>query len=234
MAGKASGKRNRDALVSRLVQAGFWQASFWSGISPHTLGCQPAAAAQSGRRLRQSRRHLAVGRVLRRSQDDPGELAVAFSISVTSASRSLSGQPLAYWIEVLEPLFAAIYAIPIILFPAAVRAVSSASVRLRSRPAAPRSLFPRGHQHYCGVQSRRPTVRDGGTIDGASGLSLSAMCCCGRVAGHLTGCAWASHALLSIIGSETLASLAGLGHRSCISRGDGDGAACSPTSCSSS
>jgi len=55
-----------------------------------------------------------------------------------------------------EPLFAAIYAISLILFSLCLRFVLfSASVGFEDRPRRLDQLFPRVHQHYCGVQPRR-------------------------------------------------------------------------------
>src|SRR5216683_1100976 len=115
MADKASGKRNRDALVSRLVQAAFlaglilvWYlaATRW-GVNRLLLP-NPIAVYDNLLDILRS------GEFFDDLKTTLGELAVAFSISVTGGvtlGYLVSRSP--YWIEVIEPLFAAIYAIPI-------------------------------------------------------------------------------------------------------------------------
>ena len=145
-----------------------------------------------------------------------GELAAAFAISATGGitlgyliSRSR------YWIEVFEPLFAAVYSIPIILFlplfvlffglgPASKIALGAA---ISFFPIIINTIAGFGHVDRLFVTAARSM--------GASDYHLfrhvllpaaSPVILTGLRMGFTT-------ALLSIIGSETLASLAGLGHR---------------------
>jgi ABC-type nitrate/sulfonate/bicarbonate transport system permease component len=145
-----------------------------------------------------------------------GELAAAFAISAAGGvtlgyliSRSR------YWIAVFEPLFAAIYAIPIILFlplfvlffglgPASKIALGAA---ISFFPIVINTIAGFGHVDRMFVTAARSM--------GASDYHLfrhvllpaaSPVILTGLRMGFTT-------ALLSIIGSETLASLAGLGHR---------------------
>jgi ABC-type nitrate/sulfonate/bicarbonate transport system permease component len=145
-----------------------------------------------------------------------GELAVAFAISASGGvtlgyliSRSR------YWIDVFEPLFAAIYAIPIILFlplfvlffglgPASKIALGAS---ISFFPIVINTIAGFGHVDRLFVAAARSM--------GASDYHMfrhvllpaaSPVILTGLRMGFTT-------ALLSIIGSETLASLAGLGHR---------------------
>jgi ABC-type nitrate/sulfonate/bicarbonate transport system permease component len=144
------------------------------------------------------------------------ELAAAFALSATGGitlGYLISRSP--YWIAVFEPLFAAIYSIPIILFlplfvlffglgPASKIALGAA---ISFFPIVINTIAGFGHVDRLFVMAARSM--------GASDYHLfrhvllpaaSPVILTGLRMGFTT-------ALLSIIGSETLASLAGLGHR---------------------
>ena len=145
-----------------------------------------------------------------------GELAAAFAISVTSGvtlGYLISRSP--YAIEVFEPLFAAIYAIPIILFlplfvlffglgPASKIALGAA---ISFFPVVINTIAGFGHVDRLFVTAARSM--------GASDYHLFRhVLLPAALPVILTGLRMGfTTALLSIIGSETLASLAGLGHR---------------------
>ena len=115
MAGKTAERRNRGALVSRLVQAGFlvgliaiWYlaATRW-GVNRLLLP-NPVAVYDNLVDILRS------GEFIDDLKTTLGELAIAFAISVTGGvtlGYRISRSP--YWIEVFEPLFAAIYSIQI-------------------------------------------------------------------------------------------------------------------------
>lgn len=217
MAGKAAGRRNRGALVSRLIQASFlvsvivvWYlaATYW-GVNRLLLP-DPVAVYDNLFDILRS------GEFIDDLKTTLGELLIAFAISVTGGvalgyliSRSH------YWIEVFDPLFAAIYSIPIILFlplfvlffglgPASKIALGAS---ISFFPIVINTIAGFGHVDRLFVTAARSM--------GASDYHLfrhvllpaaSPVILTGLRIGFTT-------ALLSIIGSETLASLAGLGHR---------------------
>jgi ABC-type nitrate/sulfonate/bicarbonate transport system permease component len=217
MAGKTAERRNRGALVSRLIQAGFlvglvivWYlaATRW-GVNRLLLP-DPVAVYDNLFDILRS------GEFVEDLQTTLGELAAAFAISASGGvilgyliSRSR------YWIEVFEPLFAAIYSIPIILFlplfvlffglgPASKIALGAS---ISFFPIVINTIAGFGHVDRLFVTAARSM--------GASDFHLfrhvllpaaSPVILTGLRMGFTT-------ALLSIIGSETLASLAGLGHR---------------------
>jgi ABC-type nitrate/sulfonate/bicarbonate transport system permease component len=145
-----------------------------------------------------------------------GELAAAFAIS--AAGGVTSGYLISrsrYWIEVFEPLFAAVYAIPIILFlplfvlffglgPASKIALGAA---ISFFPIVINTIAGFGHVDRLFVTAARSM--------GASDYHLFRHVLLPAASPViLTGLRMGfTVALLSIIGSETLASLAGLGHR---------------------
>jgi len=217
MAGKEERKRDRDALVSRVVQAGFlaalvliwYLASTRWGVNRLLLP-NPVAVYDNLIDILRS------GEFIEDLETTLGELAAAFAISVTSGvtlgyliSRS------AYAIEVFEPLFAGIYAIPIILFlplfvlffglgPASKIAIGAS---ISFFPIVINTIAGFGHVDRLFVTAARSM--------GASDYHLFRhVLLPAALPVILTGLRMGfTTALLSIIGSETLASLAGLGHR---------------------
>jgi ABC-type nitrate/sulfonate/bicarbonate transport system permease component len=217
MARNAAAKRNREAWMSRLVQAGFvagliviWYlaATRW-GVNRLLLP-NPLAVYDNLLDILRS------GEFIDDLETTLGELAVAFAISVTggvTVGYAISRSP--YAIEVLEPLFAALYAIPIILFlplfvlffglgPASKIALGAS---ISFFPIVINTIAGFGHVDRLFVTAARSM--------GASDYHLFRYVLVpAALPVILTGLRMGfTTALLSIIGSETLASLAGLGHR---------------------
>jgi len=217
MAGKAADRRNREALVSHLIQVGFlvgliviWYlaATRW-GVNRLLLP-DPVAVYDNLFDILRS------GEFIDDLKTTLGELAVAFAISVSGGvtlGYLISRSP--YWIEVFEPLFAAIYSIPIILFlplfvlffglgPASKIALGAS---ISFFPIVINTIAGFGHVDRQFVMAARSM--------GASDYHLFRHVLLPAAAPViLTGLRMGfTTALLSIIGSETLASLAGLGHR---------------------
>src|SRR5580658_8074451 len=217
MAGKDASRRNRDAMVSRLVQAGFlvglivvWYlaATRW-GVNRLLLP-NPVAVFDNLVDILRSGEYIDDLKVTL------GELAAAFAISVTGGvtlGYLISRSP--YAIRVFEPLFAAIYAIPIILFlplfvlffglgPASKIAIGAT---ISFFPVVINTVAGFGHVDRLFVTAARSM--------GASDYHLFRhVLVPAALPIILTGLRMGfTTALLSIIGSETLASLAGLGHR---------------------
>ena len=217
MAGKETAGRNRGALVSRLVQAGFlagvivvWYlaATRW-GVNRLLLP-NPVAVYDNLLEILRS------GEFIDDLKTTLGELAVAFAISGAGGvtlGYLISRSP--YLIEVFEPLFAAIYSIPIILFlplfvlffglgPASKIALGAS---ISFFPIVINTIAGFGHVDRLYVTAARSM--------GASDYHLFRhVLLPAALPVILTGLRMGfTTALLSIIGSETLASLAGLGHR---------------------
>jgi ABC-type nitrate/sulfonate/bicarbonate transport system permease component len=216
MAGKEATKRNRDALMSRLVQVGFlaglilfWYlaATRW-GVNRLLLP-NPVAVWDNLIDILRS------GEFIDDLETTLGELAVAFGISVTGGvtlGYAISRSP--YAVAVFEPLFAAMYAIPIILFlplfvlffglgPASKIALGAS---ISFFPVVINTIAGFGHVDRLFVTAARSM--------GASDYHLFRYVLLpAALPVMLTGLRMGfTTALLSIIGSETLASLAGLGH----------------------
>jgi ABC-type nitrate/sulfonate/bicarbonate transport system permease component len=217
MASKAAEKRNRDALVSRLVQVGFlvglilvWYlaATRW-GVNRLLLP-NPVSVYDNLVDILRS------GEFIEDLKTTLGELAVAFAVSGTGGvtlGYLISRSP--HMIEVFEPLFAAIYSIPIILFlplfvlffglgPASKIALGAS---ISFFPIVINTIAGFGHVDRLFVTAARSM--------GASDYHLFRYVLLpAALPVILTGLRMGfTTALLSIIGSETLASLAGLGHR---------------------
>jgi ABC-type nitrate/sulfonate/bicarbonate transport system permease component len=217
MAGKEDRRRSRDALVSRIVQAAFlagvvvvwYLASTRWGVNRLLLP-NPVAVYDNLIDILRS------GEFIGDLETTLGELAAAFAISVTGGvtlGYLISRSP--YAIEVFEPLFAAIYAIPIILFlplfvlffglgPASKIALGAS---ISFFPVVINTIAGFGHVDRLFVTAARSM--------GASDYHLFRhVLLPAALPVILTGLRMGfTTALLSIIGSETLASLAGLGHR---------------------
>jgi ABC-type nitrate/sulfonate/bicarbonate transport system permease component len=145
-----------------------------------------------------------------------GELAAAFAISASLGvtvgyfiSRS------AYLIKVFEPLFAGIYAIPIILFLPLYVLVLGLGPASKIALGATISFFPIVLSTVVGFGHVEPVLVTAARSMGASNFRMFRhvllpaalpMILAGLRMGFTV-------ALLSVIGSETIASLAGLGHR---------------------
>ncbi len=221
--------RNRDASqrasahlpssrwASRLVQASFvagllvlwWLASTRWGVNRLLLP-NPFAVYDNLVEILRS------GEFLDDLETTLGELAAAFAISMTGGvtiGYLISRSP--YLIRVFEPLFAAIYAIPIILFlplfvlffglgPASKIAIGAT---ISFFPVVINTIAGFGHVDRLFITAARSM--------GASDFHLFRYVLVpAALPVILTGLRMGfTVALLAIIGSETLASLAGLGHR---------------------
>ncbi|HTO60899.1 MAG TPA: ABC transporter permease [Bradyrhizobium sp.] len=144
------------------------------------------------------------------------ELAVAFAISLTLGttlgyliSRS------SYWIRVFEPLFAGIYSIPIILFLPLYVMLFGLGPASKIALGATISFFPIVLNTIVGFGTVDRTLVTAARSMGASDVQMFRYVLFPAalpviLAGLRMGF---TVALLSVIGSETIASLAGLGHR---------------------
>lgn len=144
------------------------------------------------------------------------EVAAAFAISITlgiSAGFLISLRP--YAVRVFEPLFAGIYAIPIILFLPLYVLVLGLGPASKIALGATISFFPIVLNTITGFGNVDRTLVSAARSMGANGLQLFRYVLFPAalpviLAGLRIGF---TVTLLSVIGSETLASLAGLGHR---------------------
>jgi ABC-type nitrate/sulfonate/bicarbonate transport system permease component len=217
MARNAAAKRNREAWMSRLVQAGFvagliaiWYlaATRW-GVNRLLLP-NPLAVYDNLLDILRS------GEFIDDLETTLGELAVAFAISVTGGvtlGYAISRSP--YAIEVFEPLFAALYAIPIILFLPLFVLFFGLGPASKIALGASISFFPIVINTIAGFGHVERLFVTAARSMGASDYHLFRYVLVpAALPVILTGLRMGfTTALLSIIGSETLASLAGLGHR---------------------
>jgi ABC-type nitrate/sulfonate/bicarbonate transport system permease component len=145
-----------------------------------------------------------------------GELAAAFAISMTGGvtlGYVISRSP--YLVRVFEPLFAAIYAIPIILFLPLFVLFFGLGPASKIAIGATISFFPVVINTIAGFGNVDRLFVTAARSMGASDFHLFRYVLLPAAQPViLTGLRMGfTVALLSIIGSETLASLAGLGHR---------------------
>ncbi len=209
-------RRNRDALMSRLVQIGFlvglvvlwYLASTRWGVNQLLLP-NPIAVFDNFIEI------LRTGEFIGDLQTTLGEVAAAFAISVTSGvtlgyfiSRS------SYAIRVFEPLFAALFSIPIILFLPLFVLFFGLGPASKIAIGATISFFPIVINTIAGFGSVDRLYVMAARSMGASGYRLFRhVLLPAALPVILTGLRMGfTTALLSIIGSEVLASLAGLGH----------------------
>jgi ABC-type nitrate/sulfonate/bicarbonate transport system permease component len=210
-------RRNRDALTSRLVQVAFliglvlvWYlaATRW-GVNRLLLPDPVAVYGDLVEILRS-------GEYVDDLETTLGELAAAFSISLTgglTVGYLISRSP--YMIRVFEPLFAAIYAIPIILFLPLFVLFFGLGPASKIALGATISFFPVAISTVAGFANVDRHFVTAARSMGASDYHLFRYVLLpAALPVILTGLRMGfTVALLSIIGSETLASLAGLGHR---------------------
>ena len=217
MVGKTGERPSRDALASRLIQACFlvslvvvWYlaATRW-GVNRLLLP-NPLAVYDNLLDILQS------GEFIDDLNTTLGELAVAFAISVTCGLTSgyLISRS-SYWIEVFDPLFAAIYSIPIILFLPLFVLFFGLGPPSKIALGASISFFPIVINTIAGFGHVDRLLVMAARSMGASNYHLfHHVLLPAALPVILTGLRMGfTTALLSIIGSETLASLAGLGHR---------------------
>jgi ABC-type nitrate/sulfonate/bicarbonate transport system permease component len=213
----ARGKRDAAWAVSRTVQVGFlvgllvlWYVStnYW-GVS-HLLLPEPVAVFWQFVDI------IRTGEFIDDLKITLGEVAVAFTLSCTLGltlgyliSRSQ------YAIRIFEPLFAGIYSIPIILFLPLYVLIFGLGPASKIAIGATISFFPIILSTIAGFGYVERTYIVSAKSMGASDLQLFRYVLLpAALPVILTGMRMGfTVALLSIIGSETIASLAGLGHR---------------------
>jgi ABC-type nitrate/sulfonate/bicarbonate transport system permease component len=144
------------------------------------------------------------------------ELAIAFAISLTGGVVTgylISRSP--YWIKVFEPLFAGIYSVPIILFLPLYVLFFGLGPASKIALGATISFFPIVLNTIAGFGYVDRVYVTSARSMGASDYQLFRYVLLpAALPVILTGLRMGfTTALLSIIGSETIASLAGLGHR---------------------
>ncbi len=209
--------RTRNAWLSRLVQAAFlagvillWYLATTRWGVNRLLLPNPVAVFDDLVEI------LRTGAYVDDLTTTLGELAAAFSIAVVGGlttgyliSRS------AYLTKVFEPLFAGIYAIPIILFLPLFVLFFGLGPASKIAIGATISFFPITLSTIAGFSGVDRLYVTAARSMGASDAHLFRFVLLpAALPVILTGLRMGfTVALLSIIGSETLASLAGLGHR---------------------
>jgi ABC-type nitrate/sulfonate/bicarbonate transport system permease component len=143
------------------------------------------------------------------------ELAIAFTLSMTFGTLTgylVSRSP--YWVSVFDPLFAGIYSIPIILFLPLYVLFFGLGPASKIALGATISFFPIVISTVAGFRNVDNMLVTAARSMGASNLQLFRYVLLpGALPVILSGLRLGfTVALLSIIGSETIASLAGLGH----------------------
>lgn len=214
----ASGsRRDASAAISRLVQVGFlvallglwYVASNYWGVSQVLLP-EPVAVFQQFMDI------LLTGEFYDDLKITLGEVAAAFALSCSTGltlgyliSRSR------YAIRVFEPLFAGFYAIPIILFLPLYVLIFGLGPASKIAIGATISFFPITLSTIAGFGYVDRTYTVAARSMGASDFQMFRYVLLpAALPVILTGMRMSfTVALLSIIGSETIASLAGLGHR---------------------
>jgi ABC-type nitrate/sulfonate/bicarbonate transport system permease component len=212
-----NGRRDAAWAISRGVQVGFlvgllalWYVAtnYW-GVS-HVLLPEPVAV------FRQFADILTSGEFVDDLKITLGEVAAAFALSSTTGltlgyliSRSQ------YAIRVFEPLFSGIYSIPIILFLPLYVLIFGLGPASKIAIGGTISFFPIILSTIAGFGYVERTYVISAKSMGASDLQLFRYVLLpAALPVVLTGMRMGfTVALLSIIGSETIASLAGLGHR---------------------
>jgi ABC-type nitrate/sulfonate/bicarbonate transport system permease component len=213
--GRAKGWNDR--TLSRLVQLGFavvlllawYLAATWGQVS-HLLLPNPVEVWHQFIGI------LASGEFLPDLRVTLTELAVAFAISTSlgiSTGYFVSRSP--YAIKVFEPLFAGIFSIPIILFLPLYVLFFGLGPASKIALGATISFFPIVLNTIAGFGNVDRVLTTAARSMGASNLQMFRHVLLPAalpvvLAGLRMGF---TVALLSIIGSETIASLAGLGHR---------------------
>jgi ABC-type nitrate/sulfonate/bicarbonate transport system permease component len=145
-----------------------------------------------------------------------GEFAAAFVIAmVVGVTLGYFISRSRYWIKVFEPLFAAVYAIPIILFLPLYVMIWGLGPPSKIALGATISFFPIVLNTIVGFGNVDRSLTAAARSMGASNVQMFRhVLLPGALPVVLAGLRVGfTVALLSVIGSETIASLAGLGHR---------------------
>jgi ABC-type nitrate/sulfonate/bicarbonate transport system permease component len=213
----AQAPRSRSALVSRLIQLSFlatlivlWYlaAHLW-GVNRLLLP-DPVAVASNFADI------LLTGEYIDDLKTTLGELAAAFAIAVIAGvTTGYLVSHSSYAITVFEPLFGALYAIPIILFLPLFVLFFGLGPASKIAIGATISFFPIVINTIAGFGYVDRLLVTAARSMGASDYHLFRYVLLpAALPVIVTGLRMGfTVALLSIIGSETLAALAGLGHR---------------------
>src|SRR5262249_28434917 len=204
-------------LASRAVQAAFLIALIvlWY-LAATRWGVSPLLLPNPTTVLRDFCQILRTGEFIGDLRVTLTELAAAFAIAASCgvvAGYLISRSQ--YRIKVFEPLFAGIYAIPIILFLPLYVLVLGLGPASKIALGATIGFFPIVLNTIAGFGTVDQTLQKAARSMGANGVQmfryvLFPAALPVMLAGLRIGF---TVALLSVIGSETLASLAGLGHR---------------------
>jgi ABC-type nitrate/sulfonate/bicarbonate transport system permease component len=212
---RASGWRDR--YLSRLVQLGFalavllaWYAATTWGQVSHLLLPNPVSV------WHQLVRIVSTGEFIPDLRVTLGELAAAFAIAASlgiTLGYLISRSP--YAIKVFEPLFSGIFSVPIILFLPLYVLFFGLGPASKIALGATIGFFPIVLNTITGFGNVDRTLTTAARSMGANNLQMFRYVLLPAalpimLAGLRMGF---TIALLSIIGSETIASLAGLGHR---------------------
>jgi ABC-type nitrate/sulfonate/bicarbonate transport system permease component len=207
----------REQIGSRLVQAGFVLViiMLWY-FATNRWGVSSLLLPNPVQVWRELLDILKSGEYLGDLRVTLSELAIAFAISTTSGITIgffISRSP--YLIRVFEPLFAGIYSIPIILFLPLYILFFGLGIESKIALGTTISFFPIVINTITGFGYVDRTLVTAARSMGASDFQLFRYVLLpAALPVILTGLRMGfTVALLSIIGSETIASLAGLGHR---------------------
>lgn len=208
---------NEGRLASRAVQAAFLIALvvLWYLATTH-WGVNPLLLPNPVAVLRDFWDILISGEFIDDLRVTLGELAAAFALAATSGA--IAGYLISrsqYRIRAFEPLFAAIYAIPIILFLPLYVLLFGLGPSSKIALGATIAFFPIALSTVAGFGYVDKALVTAARAMGASDYQLFRYVLLpAALPIMLTGMRMGfTIALLSIIGSETIASLAGLGHR---------------------
>lgn len=214
---KASDRKREKPLASRAVQVTFLIVliALWY-LATTRWKVSPLLLPNPVRVLADFWEILRTGEFIGDLRVTLGELAAAFAISATSGvivGYVISGSQ--YRIRVFEPLFSAIYSVPIILFLPLYVLFFGLGPASKIALGATISFFPIALNTIAGFGYVDKVLVTAARSMGASDYQLFRYVLLPAAFPIiLTGMRMGfTVALLSIIGSETIASLAGLGHR---------------------
>jgi ABC-type nitrate/sulfonate/bicarbonate transport system permease component len=206
-----------DKMASRLVQIGLLIAVglLWY-LATHVWHVNKLLLPDPVNVWRQLMNVLATGEFINDLKVTLGELMTAFVISTVSgvtAGYFISRSP--YFIRVFEPLFSGIYSIPIILFLPLYVLFFGLGPASKVALGVTISFFPVVLSTIAGFANVEKVLVTAAHSMGASNFQMFRYVLLpAALPVMLTGLRMGfSVALLSIIGSETIASIAGLGHR---------------------
>ena len=212
----SAGGSRRDRILGRLVQAAFLIAmlTMWH-LATTRWGVSRLLLPSPARVYEELKDVLRSGEFVGDLRVTLTELAVAFAISSVGGVTLgflLSGSP--YLVRVFEPLLAAIYSVPIILFLPLYVLFFGLGPASKIALGATISFFPIVLSTIAGFGNVDRVLVTAARAMGASNYQLFRYVLLPAALPVILGGIRMGFtvALLSIIGSETLASLAGLGH----------------------